>query len=232
MFNKIMIGCPVRNRAWILPEYLEHLENLDYPAQYIEYCFIINDCTDATPEVLTEFAHNHEGHTKLITINHKLKHNHKRGIYNMARLAELRNLLLINFLQSDCRYLFSVDSDILIPAQTLTQLIGDEQDIVSALVCNGYEVNDIGLYNILNYRGGSWEYVRDFPRDRIFKVDCTGAVYLIRRNVIEEHGVRYIAAYGAEDIGFCVQANARGLQIWCDGRIECHHVMNQKNIYI
>ncbi|MEN6461046.1 MAG: hypothetical protein ABFC94_06740 [Syntrophomonas sp.] len=232
MVNKIMIGCPVRNRAWILPEYLKYLENLDYPAQYIQFCFVINNCTDATPEILTEFANRHPGQVTLINKNRELITGHKRGNYDLGRLAELRNILLTSFLQSGCEYLFSVDSDILIPAQVLTQLIEDDCDIVSALVCNGYEVNDIGLYNILNYREGCWEHIRGFPRDRVFKVDCTGAVCLIKRNVIEKHGVRYSAAYGAEDIGFCVHANAKGLGIWCDGRIECQHVMNEKNIYI
>lgn len=51
-----MIGCPVRNRAWILPQYLQHLTALVYPPDQVEYCFVINDSQDKTEALLQEFA--------------------------------------------------------------------------------------------------------------------------------------------------------------------------------
>jgi len=67
--------------------------------------------------------------------------------------------------------------------------------------------------------------VHQFPRHTIFEVDCTGAAVLIRRKVIENYGVRYSAAFGPEDIGFCLAAAGEGIKIYCDGRIEFDHVM-------
>ena len=51
--SRVMIGCPVRNRAWILPDYLQHLRALKYPQEQIEYCFVINDSFDETRAILT-----------------------------------------------------------------------------------------------------------------------------------------------------------------------------------
>lgn len=226
-----MIGCPIRNRAWILPLYLESLQALKYPEAKIEYCFIINDCSDQTPLILEHFAEQKAAGVKLITINYGSEKGYRRGMYDFSRLAALRNHLLNAFLQSDCEYLFSLDSDILAPPDTLTRLIEDNCDIVSALVCNGHELNDQSIYNILRRNHeGKLVHWRDFPRDRIFPVDCTGAAYLIKRAVIASCGVRYSSEQGAEDIGFCSAAAQKGLGIYGDGRLECVHMMHEKII--
>ena len=225
---KVMIGCPLRNRAWVLPRYLNCLEKLDTSQCQVQYNFIINDCSDHSPRIMAEFARRQPGLVRLIEKNYDDPGGYRRGQYNFGRLAQLRNLLLEAFLESECDYLFSVDSDILVPAGTLTQLLADDCDLVSALVCNGHEVGDSDIYNILN-RGsdGSYRHIRNFPRDRIFPVDCTGAAYLIKRVVIAA-GVRYSSRRGGEDIAFCEDAASRGFNIFCDGRVECLHLMQEE----
>lgn len=224
---KVMIGCPLRNRAWVLPRYLACLEKLDKKSNQQQYCFISNDCSDHSPQILAEFARRHSGEVRLIEKNYASPGGHRRGQYNLEHLAELRNLLLDAFLESDCDYLFSLDSDILVPAHTLTQLLADDGDIVSALVCNGHEVGDTDIYNILERSSdGSYRHMRNFPRDRVFPVDCSGAAYLIKRTVIAS-GVRYASQGGGEDIAFCEAARSRGFNILCDGRVECIHLMQE-----
>jgi len=239
----VMIGCPVRNRAWILPRYLEHLLRLDYPSELMQYCFIINDCSDHTAAILEEFAARPGIRAQLIYADLEIPSPelsfglakgakslpaHERGRYSFTRLAALRNKLLQVFLASDCHYLFSVDSDILLPSRTLTDLLIDDCQIVSALVCNGHHIGDPGIYNILGRAGAHYEFIREIPRDRLFSVDCTGAAYLIRRDVIEDFGVIYSSEKGGEDIGFCERAAGQGIRLYCDGRLECRHVMEEE----
>lgn len=226
-----MIGCPIRNRAWILPRYLESLQRLEYPGQGVEYCFIINDCCDETPQILEQFAQRETGRVKLIYQNYGTTHGHLRGSYNLTHLAALRNRLIQAFLNSECAFLFSVDSDILVPPETLRRLIDDNCDIVSTLVCNGHELGDESIYNVLvRSQNGYYVHLRDFPRDRVFRVDCTGAAYLISRRVLENFAIRYSSKRGAEDIGFCHAAAEKGLKIYCDGRLECTHAMREENV--
>lgn len=227
MINKVMIGCPVRNRAWILPRYLEHISRLEYPRDKLEYCFIINNCTDDTRQILEDFARKQSIPVKLVIADFQDKAGHTRGNYSFNRLAWLRNILLSEFLKSSCGFLFSVDSDILVPPDVLSKLIEDECEIISALVCNGHQVGDKQIFNILNKsKDGTFIHLKEFPRDRTFQVDCTGAAYLIKRKMIEDMGIRYSAEFGAEDIGFCEAAREKGIKIYCDGRLECIHVMD------
>lgn len=218
-----MIGCPVRNRAWILPQYLQYLATLIYPPEQIEYCFVINDSQDETEAILQEFARRFP--VRLLYDNSSRPGGWQRGFYQFSRLAELRNRLLNEFLQSDCEYLFSVDSDILVPPNCLQQLLQADKDVVAALVCNGAEIGDDQFYNVFTLTDDHLQPIRNFPRDRLFPVDCTGAAYLIKRRVIGA-GVRYNSSWGPEDIGFCRQVKEYGFSIYCHGAIECVHVMN------
>ncbi len=229
MSGKVMIGCPVRNRAWAMPEYLGHIMNLDYALTDLEFCFIINDCVDNTGVILRDFAIQNAGRVRLVERNHKQPGHHLRGRYSLSRLADLRNLLLREFLASSCSHLFSVDSDILVPPHSLKVLLQDRCDIVSALVCNGHEIGDNGLFNILGMDSytGAYLHIRDFPKNQLFPVECTGAAYLIDRGVIEDAGVRYSAFRGSEDIGFCEDARRKGRGIFCDSRVKCVHLMKE-----
>lgn len=226
MAMKVLIGCPVRNRAWVLPRYLQALKNLDYDPANLEYCFVVNDSIDDTLEILQAFRHEVPSPVKIITCDLHGNKEHRRGYYSFFHLAILRNILLEEFLKSECSYLLSVDSDIIIPPVTLKTLIGSNCDIVSALVCNGHEIGDTGIYNILRRRAdGRYEHIREFPRYEVFEVDCTGAAYLIKREVIGKYGVRYSASRGSEDIGFCENAKARGRKIYCNPWAETYHEM-------
>jgi len=238
-----MIGCPIRNRAWIVPRYLEHLSRLDYPRELLQYCFVINNCNDETAEILENFAAREDTRVRFIYADIAANSRRltfpkstregpglpgfQRANYNLSALANLRNLLLKAFLESDCEYLFSVDSDILVPPRVLSELLIDDCQVVSALVCNGHQLGDRGIYNVLKRVGDHYEFLRDFPRDGCFRVDCTGAAYLIRRDVIEHYGVVYSAEKGGEDIGFCENAAAQGIKLYCDGRLECQHMMEE-----
>ncbi|MGE5454712.1 MAG: hypothetical protein ACM3O9_05900 [Methylocystaceae bacterium] len=105
-------------------------------------------------------------------------------------------------------------------------LLANEKEIVSALVCNGHEIHDPTCYNVLIMQPDTtWVHHRQFPRNRLFEVDCTGAAILIKREVISHYGIRYSSIYGPEDIGFCLDAKRNGLKIYCDGRIEFEHIM-------
>lgn len=228
LLTSVMIGCPVRNRAWILPYYLEAMEKLDYPQELIEYGFIINNSVDDTEKILQDFSLRHPGQVKIHVHNFATPSRHQRGYYNLSNLAVLRNIFIDLFLASSSKYLFSVDSDIIVPSHSLRYLLDDERDVTAALVCNGHQIGDRGIFNILNQNNkGSYVHIRDFPVDQIFPVDCTGAAYLIKRTVLAGTGIRYTAERGSEDIAFCEQVREHGLEIACDPRVICEHFMEE-----
>jgi len=221
---RVLIGCPVRNRGWILPRYLRSLLELEYPQHCIEYAFVVNDSTDDTLGILQEFARSSISPVHITIKNMGSRRPSSRGAYNIGNLAILRNILLQIFLSSECSHLFSVDSDILVTPDSLSALLRLNLPIVSLLVRNDHHLGDLGYYNISQLQGDHYRPVQDFPRGGVIQVDCTGAAYLIQRGVIEM-GVRYYPHRQGEDVGFCEDARARGISIWCHTGVEGSHVM-------
>src|SRR5690606_8484388 len=94
------------------------------------------------------------------------------------------------FLKSDCDYLFSVDTDILVPPNALSHLIARDKDIIGAHIWN---TSDKRYPNFMRYTDDErtkLRHVRNFEPGTMFEVDLTGAVYLIKRKVVEA-GARY-----------------------------------------
>jgi len=206
---KVMVGAPVRNRAWVLPRFIEAIKKQDIP---FETCFIVNDCVDNTKELLDQAG--------FTTVLHNLNsnHGHVRGEYSLRNLALLRNVLLDKFLESDCNYLFSIDTDVIIPEGSIRKLVEADKDIISMLIRNHptFMAHNILINN---------EHLPQIP-EGIISIDVTGAVYLIKRHVIEQ-GVRYDYSPLGEDIPFCEEAKRKGFGIYCDTRLKPIHAYGE-----
>ncbi|HEY3363540.1 MAG TPA: glycosyltransferase [Symbiobacteriaceae bacterium] len=239
----VAVGCPVRNRAWILPRYLEALSRLAYPGTQLRFGFIVNDSTDATEAIVR--AWDRRPHVDVINLGYPSWR--REAGYSLANLALLRNRFSEWALATGARYLFSVDSDILVPPDALGRLLAAQKPVVSMLVCNTPQDPPPPLrgnrlkpeppprvrpprpaYNIL-YRdaaGAAVHYHETYPKDALFEVDVTGAAYLIDRQVFEA-GVRYAYHPQGEDMAFCLAAKRQGFGVWCDSRITGAHIMRE-----
>src|SRR3972149_412413 len=112
MNKNILIGSPIRNRGWILPEYLTHLEFLDYPKENLAFHFILNDSTDDSKYWLENWKNLNENKYRYVKIEEinfsypedlgcfgngrsgSAKISQVRRQYTYKALAELRNKLL------------------------------------------------------------------------------------------------------------------------------------------
>ncbi|QCX32930.1 glycosyltransferase [Caloramator sp. E03] len=222
--EKIFLGCPVHNREWILPLYLKHIYNIDYPKHNITLCFILNDSKDRSKEILLDFKKSYEAEYREIIVKEinfnmpdDLRQNRiKNKIYE--RLANVRNEFLSCIKDED--YVFSIDSDILVPKDSLLRLLSHKKDIVSAIVYNDPKKK---YPNILIIKNGRITHFIDFPKNSLFEVDITGAVYLLKSEICKK--VKYEYHSFGEDVPFCISAKKLGYKIWCDSSIFCNHVM-------
>lgn len=203
---------------------------MDYLQNRIEYAFIVNDSTDDTMAILQEFARQSSSPVHITLQNMDNRHSSSRGAYNIDNLVILRNTLLDIFLKTRCSHLFSVDSDILVTPESLKELIKLNLPVVSLLVRNDHHLGELGYYNIMKLQDDHYRPIQVFPRGCPIPVDCTGAGYLIQRWVIEEKGVRYCPNRQGEDAGFCTDARAKGIRIWCHTGLESTHVMLKQDI--
>lgn len=222
--HNIMMGCPVHNRAWVLPLYLKYILSIDYPKKNITLCFILNDSHDESQKILENFKYNHiEDYNDIIIRN--LKYNMpddirqcrvSRKVYQ--RLAWVRNEFISNVKDED--YVMSIDSDILVPPNILKELIAQKKDIISALLFNDPSMR---YPNILLIENGLMKHYFEFPKDSVFEVDITGAVYLIKSKICKR--VKYGYDKYGEDIPFCISAKKLGYKIWCNSSVSCRHIM-------
>lgn len=214
---KIFAGGPVRNRGWILQKHIDALKK--QKDVNLDLFYLLNNSTDNTEDILKE--------NNIRYINYDIENatsREDRLMYSMDHLAQLRNSFLEEFLRSDCEYLFSIDSDILMIGDTdLSKLLSNNLHIVSILISNS---PTIYAHNILN--GNIRPKIID---GTIMEVDLTGAIYLIHREVIEA-GVRYGYHKNGEDVVFCEKARSLGYKLYCDTRIHAIHAYGKNNFIL
>ncbi|OME55384.1 hypothetical protein BSK59_12960 [Paenibacillus odorifer] len=243
--KNILIACPVRNREWILPAYLEHLHSLKYPKKNLSILWVINQSDDNSEQILKKFQREYSHEYRKITIkifngskivpnDKRIRATRNRYIYN--HLAELRNYILSQVGNND--FIFSSDSDILLKPDTLTQLINSDKDIISSIIFNGYKFDKENAWrypNILKQLSdGKIEhiansYVKKSPISKISKllqVDVTGASVLLSKYAATK--IKYGYHIQGEDVAFCLEAKKKGFDIWCDIGLFNQHIMDKE----
>lgn len=234
--KNVLIACPMRNREWILHQYLACIYSLDYPKENISLFFLLNDCTDNTREILKNWSKKHSGEYKSIVfeeINFFTPSDlgeagmgrgggYRRDSFSYKNLCALRNKILeIARKDPNVDYLFSVDSDILIDNDILNNLINCEKPVVSALVHNGKSGRD-DTWNFLPLTGS-----RAISPKELSEVKLTGACCLISKEVFQNKDICYSQRPSGEDESFCKTARVNGFSLWVLPQ-EQLHIMNRR----
>ena len=224
---RIAIGSIIRNRAWILPEYLTALQSMRIPAER-GYLFIENDSEDETQSILINFADKEEAFAKVALIKTGVE-SWDHHFYDYSNLASLRNRLLEWFLITSADFLMSVDSDVIVQPDTFEKLYETYQrmgGIVGAPICNvpGQFLDGHTPGNFMVIENGAYRHPATYLISGDYEVDLTGAVYLIPSWVIEQ-GARYGDNPQGEDVPFCSSAKELGCPIHMNMDARCEHRM-------
>lgn len=275
----IYLGCPIQNRAWMLTTWLHHLEQLDYPKDKIHVSWLVNYPKDhpefkpdPTLQMLKAWRDQHEEEYRKVTI--KLAHTNWVDGRRFGRwftfFAALRNVWLS--FRGDEDFIYSVDSDILMPRDSLRRLVERDKDVCSIMIKNGpiahpgpegggmawnfmikmkrEEKEPKNKYDHFNYihmqpRWLQLQEIRHYQKEWMPKaewkreppfiypmqysdlppVDMTGAIYLIRREVLDS-GVEYGFHHQGEDCYFSAMAQEKGYTLHCDYFQEAVHLLN------
>jgi FkbM family methyltransferase len=149
-------------------------------------------------------------------------------------IDQVRNLIAHWVINTPFDYLFSVDSDIAFPPDTLVKLLAHDRDAVSGLYIQRKPGQHIVEVYEDNGQGGAVniDYARLKNRGL---VEITGAGFgciLIKRAVFETIGYPQFKYHSAidhantisEDVFFCRRARECGFKIWADTSIKCRHI--------
>lgn len=234
--TRILCGAPVHNREDLLPGYLASMvaqHSFDSEMD-VGYAFVLNNCNDATVHILNTFKSKFDSVFPVNLIFAEGESFSRRTSDRYSALAEYRNMLLDEAVSGEWDYLFSVDTDIVVPLGTLKRLLNHKKDIVSACVYNDeLKIREVirclpqhRRTNIMKFSDKAnlkcANHVSVLPQE-LFRCDVAGAVYLVSNQVAR--ACRYGWDPQGEDIAFCREAIKAGLEIWADGRLMCQHLM-------
>ena len=148
------------------------------------------------------------------------------------QIDQIRNLIAHWAYNFD--YLFSVDSDIVLPPDSLVKLLSHNVDIVSGVYIQrkqGVEVPEIYRKNV--HGGTSNVSMHDIAPAGLHEIDgCGFGCVLINSTVIRKMGYPHFVYQMAsatqiqvsEDNFFCHKAQQFGAKIYVDSSIICEHI--------
>jgi len=232
----IVIGCPIRNRQWVLYDYLDAIYNLDYDKKEIILCFLINDSIDGSFSIISNFISKNRNKYADIILNNveygadSCDRRLGRNLEKFKHFAKIRNKWVDLFKEiKNISHVFSVDSDVIIPKDSLKKLLSNNKDVCSLLVNNSSKKRGYGkdITNLFNFNENYTQYenILLYSTDCLFEVDVTGAAYLIKRKIFNK--VRYEEHQLGEDFSFCSQVKNLGYKVWCDSSLKAKHYMNK-----
>lgn len=231
----VAIGCPVEDRAWILPRYLKSLEDLMVPDGYEkQYVFVLGDSVkDKTPDLIIDFMKRHNGAFAVLKKDNPTDQIERtKNRYDFEYLARARNVLAgLAFDGLEADKLLSIDSDIIIEPGGLCKLFDSGFPIAAAPVRNSTnpEVMNFMMFN-------DWEDESEvkFTRARLkmpdvrypFVVDLTGACSLIDRDAKD---IKYADFCGGEDTGFAMECWYEDIEQVVIPTVYTEHYMDRNN---
>ena len=149
------------------------------------------------------------------------------------QIDQIRNLIADWAKRYD--YLLSVDSDIVLPKDSLVKMINHDKDIVSGVYIQRIEHQQIPEIYIKDQYGGlsNISYTELKTKTKLFQIDgCGFGCALIRSDVIRSIEYPHFYYQSAidhkdtvsEDVYFCMKAIKAGFTIWADPTIRCDHI--------
>lgn len=219
---KIAIGCPVKNRAWILPRWFEYLDEafaeIDVEPRFIIFC---GTSTDGTLPLLGELVQGRDAFLASVTEG-PLTGDRVWNTRRYSELAQLRNELLREVRDYAPDYYLSIDSDILIAPGVLPNLLSDmdQFDAVSGKVY----LSPPPYTAVPNY--GVWSQAASMQRNGDTVGPCpVDVIMALKLMSPAAYGINYAGNDHGEDIGWSKRAKEAGLKLGFDGRIISKHVM-------
>jgi len=155
-------------------------------------------------------------------------------------VQQVRNLIADYAIRNKFDYVFCVDSDIVVPEDSLVKLLKNDKDVISGVYIQRKENQRIPeIYKNNNQGGMNNVDPQLLQGDNLLKIDgCGMGCCLIKTEVFktvgypqyEYHDTIDFAFTVSEDIDFCRKTSQRGFEIWCNTSVKCDHIGSIKFI--
>lgn len=154
--------------------------------------------------------------------------------YVSNQIDTIRNEIVKETLRDNYNYLFSIDSDIVLPTDALKKMLEADKDMITGLYIQRIEdTHTVEVYRSTNGDGRAHIPYELLKGKGIVEVaGCGFGCVLVKRKVMEGLKYPYFVYRSAldhahtysEDVYFCKQATDAGFTIWADTSILCDHL--------
>jgi len=144
-------------------------------------------------------------------------------------ILESRKRIRSHFLENDYDYLLSLDCDVMVPPNIITQLLAHHKDIVTGLYLFNPKINGKDEIHPLVFVPYDDEQaklltVSDALPNRLIEIAVSGwGCVLVKRAVLEQVNLRRLPAT-TEDVFFYIDAQKKGFRAYTDTSLKCFHM--------
>ena len=222
---KITVGCPIKDRYWILPTWFQYVEeSADIANVDVNYLFVVSKNDIRTLEILES-----KDNVKLI-YTEEPDETYRRA-WNQTRYEEmalLRNKLLREVRKIKPFYFLSLDSDILIHPQAIKNMF-DAFEIYPDAWAVGSKCF-LSTTTKVHPNMGNWS---DHKFNRYYRADSESLLEVdilmaIKMMSPKAYNIDYQSHINGEDLGWSKSVKIAGGQMFWDGQVTSKHVMTRK----
>ena len=227
---RVLVAIIVKQKERELPLYLNCIDAMAYPKEFIHVYIRTNNNTDQTLPILREWISSKgtayasvEIDSDDIPVPVERFASHEWNATRFKVLGGIRNTSLQKTFERDCNFYFTCDVDIFLRPNTLRELVATNLPIVAPMVRN---VDPGNYYANLFADANEAGYIRDCDQYRwilerrvrgLIEVASVDAVYLVRRDVIPE--LTYVDGTDRwEFMIFSASARSAGIPQYYDNR--------------
>lgn len=229
---RLLVGCPVRDRDWIIPSWFSHVEAACTMAEITPVYIFVCDRRDPTRPHCEEQARRYGHDLHFVDVLEPPVVNRQEHVWStdptaLERMVHLRNYLLEGVRSLNPDYFFSLDSDILVRPDTIKNLLETIQKDARGFDALGQKVylspgKDAPSYMTLHSRGVSRK-----DCEAVFRVDIIMAAKLMTPKA---YAVNYSWHQDGEDIGWSLKCRDQGVRLGWYGLNACKHVMEPSQL--
>jgi hypothetical protein len=222
---KITVGCPIKDRYWILPTWFNYVEDAAKIANVdVNYIFVVSKNDVRTLEILES-----KENTTLIFTD-EVDETYRR-IWNKSRyehMVHLRNKLLRQVRKIKPFYFLSLDSDILIHPQAIKNMFDAFEQYPDAWAVGSKCF--LSTTTRVHPNMGNWS---DRNFNKYYRADSNNLVHsdilmAIKMMSPKAYNIDYQPHIHGEDLGWSRAVKEAGGEMFWDGKDASKHVMNMK----
>lgn len=223
--TNVLVGCPVLRREWIIQEWMRRADVSCERAGLEPSYLLVGDSRDPTMgKAALEAAILGRELDIVNIVDTGLEHPHEHAWANpenLHKMVYLRNVLLTRVRERSPHMFLSLDSDILLHEDHVTEML---ETLIGGFDAVGGKVYLGGrhLPSWANYSQNTGLSRHDV--DYVLRVDIIMALKLM---MPAAYWVDYEYEKNGEDIGWSLACRDRGMRLGFDGRTASKHVMKQ-----